>query len=309
MAEELLNRIARECGVADIVEALSGRLSPSDLQSLLLEVYRRRAARVTPADLLSRYEQDRFVRPSARDAREIATVEQLAWTLLPEGYDALELSPLCPLGTSSVVGTVDQNKVVSTVRTAEVVADSTNVLALECAVRRRGYLADPSTRAHPVGLAACQQQVRAQGLGPGQSAHFRLIALCAAGRDQGAFAFESDALVEHIAYFAALVSHLQPGWRLDVAVTDVAQRSSVLEQRVLGSLSERLIGASVRMDPGRLSGRGYYVDACYKLFAGPEGRPAIEIGDGGCTTWTRQLLSNQKERLVIGGLAVERLIA
>jgi hypothetical protein len=309
MAEELLNRIARECGVADIVDALSDRLSPTDLQSLLLEVYRKKAARIGPADLLSRYERDRFVHPSARGAEEITAFDQLAWSLLPEGYDALVLSPLCPLGTNSVVGTVDQNKVVSTVRTAEVVADSTNVLALECAVRRRSLLADPSTRSTPVRLATSQQQVRAQGLESGQTAHFRLLALNTAGRDEGSFAFESNALVEHIAYLAALVARVQPRWRLDVALTDLAGRPARVERQVLDPLAARLADATIRLDPDRASGRGYYVDACYKLFAVPEDGDALELGDGGCTTWTRQLLSNNKERLVIGGLGVERLIS
>src|ERR1700691_6485586 len=109
MTEEMLNRIARESGVADILDALSDRLSPTDLQSLLLEVSRRKAARIGPADLLSRFERARFARPSALGAEEVTAFDQLAWSLLPDGYDALLLSPLAPLGSSSVVGTVDQN--------------------------------------------------------------------------------------------------------------------------------------------------------------------------------------------------------
>jgi len=309
MTDEILNRIARESGVADIVHALSDRLSPTDLQSLLLEVYRTKAARISPAELLARYEHDRFVRPSALGAEAMSAFDQLAWSLLPADYDALGLSPLCPLGTSSVVGTVDQNKVVSAVRTGEVVADSTNVLALECALRRRALLSDPATRRTPVCLATSQEQVRAQGLGEGHTAHFRLLALCAANRDAGSFAFESSTLVEHITYLGALVGRVQPGWRLDVAVTDLAGRSEHLERQVLGPLTERLPGATVRSYPDRPSGRGYYVDACYKLFARREDGVSLELGDGGCTTWTRQLLSNDKERLVIGGLGVERLLA
>lgn len=308
MTDEILNRIARESGVADILDALN-RLSPTDLQSLLLEVYRTKAARISPSDLLARYERDRFVRPSALGADQISAFDQLAWSLLPDRYDAPALSPLCPLGTSSVVGTVDQNKIVSAVRTGEVVADSTNVLALECALRRRSLLADAATRRTPVCLATSQDQVRAQGLGEGQTAHFRLLALCAANRDGGSFAFESSALVEQVAYLASLVERVQPGWRVDVALTDLAGRSGHLERQVLDPLTERLPGTTVRLDPDRPSGRGYYVDACYKLFARREDGVALELGDGGCTTWTRQLLSNDKERLVIGGLGVERLIA
>jgi hypothetical protein len=94
-----------------------------------------------------------------------------------------------------------------------------------------------------------------------------------------------------------------------VTLTDLAGSSGHLERQVLEPLAERLPGATVRLDPDRPSGRGYYVDACYKLFARREDGVALELGDGGCTTWTRQLLSNDKERLVIGGLGVERLVA
>lgn len=40
--------------------------------------------------------------------------------------------------------------------------------------------------------------------------------------------------------------------------------------------------------------------ACYKVFVTDATGDEVECGDGGCTTWTRQLLSNNKERLVIG---------
>jgi hypothetical protein len=33
----------------------------------------------------------------------------------------------------------------------------------------------------------------------------------------------------------------------------------------------------------------------------------LELIDGGFTTWTQQLLSNRKKRLLISGLGVERL--
>ena len=45
-----------------------------------------------------------------------------------------------PLGTSSVMANVDRNWAVSTSRNTEVVSDATNVLALECAFRRKELL-------------------------------------------------------------------------------------------------------------------------------------------------------------------------
>ena len=54
-----------------------------------------------------------------------------------EQFEAVELSPLAPLGVCSVVGLASQNKIVSALRGTEVVSDPTNVLALECARRLR----------------------------------------------------------------------------------------------------------------------------------------------------------------------------
>src|SRR5437016_6092587 len=121
VSEGPLKRIVREAGVADLVDILAG-LAPTDLQSLMLEVSHRRAARISPADLLARFASSRFARPAAVEPTAVAAFEELAWSLLPNGYRALELSPVCPLGTNSVVATVNQNKVISTIRNTEVVA-------------------------------------------------------------------------------------------------------------------------------------------------------------------------------------------
>ncbi len=133
----LLERIQREAGIPNLLDVLVERLTPTDLQSLLLEVYRRRAAGIQPGQLLERYEHDRFARPSDLAPHVLAQFDSLAWSLLPEQYMALELSPVCALGTNATIATVDQNKVITTIRNSEVVADATNVLALECASRRR----------------------------------------------------------------------------------------------------------------------------------------------------------------------------
>jgi hypothetical protein len=309
MPDGLLERIVRESGVPDLVEVLAQRLAPTDLQSLMMEVYRRRSALVSPAELLERFGADRFSRPATTAPPEIAAFEQLAWSLLPEGYEPVELSPLCPLGTNSVIATVDQHKVVSTSRNNEVVADSTAVLALACALRRRHLLSDHVTRSQVVSLAASQRQVRAQDFGkPGSSAHFRLLGVASAGRDRGSLGFETDALVTQISFFVTMLDHHWPGRRTRVAVTDLCDRSDLWERQVLQVLSDRFSNLAVEMDASRQSGRGYYIDACYKVYVVDPAGDEVECGDGGCTGWTRHLLSNNKERLVIGGMGIERLL-
>lgn len=314
MNDGLIERIQREAGVPDLLEVLATRLAPTDLQSLLLEVHARRAGRVDARRLLEQYRTNRFVAPSPVDARLLVEVDRLAWGLLPDGYQPLELAPVCPLGTNSAVASVHQHKIVSTVRNTEVVADSTNVLALECAVRRQRLRQSRRERREPVLLAASHRLTRAQAFPGAHSwAHFRVLSLCAAGRDEGWLRFEARQLVEQIAFYAGLVrAATQLGRELGdirVAVTDFTggRLTALLEEQVLAPLAARVPGARGHMDPSRSAGRGYYEPCCFKLFATDATGEELELADGGVTAWMTRLLSDEKERLVISGLGVERL--
>jgi hypothetical protein len=316
MIEGQIARIERDAAVAHLLEVLTERIAPTDLQSLLLEVYSRLAAATTAKRLLEQYELNRFVAPSAADPRVLVEIDRLAWKLLPEGYVPLELAPLCPLGTNSTVASVSQNKVVSTVRNTEVVADSTNVLALECAMRRRRLRQVAGRRREPVLLAASHRLTRAQVFnGPRLTPHFRVVSLCAAGRDEGSFQFEATQLVEQIAFYVRLIREVaQLGCHLSeirVALTDFSEGrlTATLEDQVLHPLSERCPDARCHFDPTRSAGRGYYDRVCFKVLATERSHGELELADGGPTPWTRHLLSDQKERLVVSGLGVERLCA
>jgi len=49
----ILRRILKKTGDPGLFDALASGMSPSDLQSLLLEVYRKRIVSISPSDLLS----------------------------------------------------------------------------------------------------------------------------------------------------------------------------------------------------------------------------------------------------------------
>ena len=125
---KIVERIEQEAGVPGLVSVLAQRLTPTDLQSLLLEVYRLRSSQLLPSAILSNYKTNRFVRPSAVSVRQLLRWEQVAFSQLPQEFEALTLSPVCPLGTNSAVAAIDQNWAVATVRNTEVVSDSTNVI-------------------------------------------------------------------------------------------------------------------------------------------------------------------------------------
>jgi hypothetical protein len=257
MDDPMLERIAREVGVPDLVDVLAERLAPTDLQSVLLAVARRRAAAASPSDVLRRYREDRFARPSDLDPGGLDELERTAVSMLPDGFDRIELSPVCPLGTSSALAGVPQDWVVATIRSGEVVSDSTNVLALEAALRRR------AERARPVRLATTHRLLRAQPFDAPLTPHFRLLALCSAHR-RGA---EDELLAEHEAFYERFLSALdlgrveidrsprKPGYYAGATFGVSVSGAEVVEggfvdwtQRLLGDRKERLLVSGVGIE-------------------------------------------------------------
>jgi hypothetical protein len=239
---------------------------------------------------MQRWRQDRFVQPSTADPRELIKVQALLWDRLPDRFAGVELSPLAPLGTCSAVATVDQNKVVSTIRGTEVASDPTNELALEAAVRRRAGAAR-------VDLAACQRVVRAQAVeGPGLFAHFQLFALVSSARDTGSGRVEAEMLVDHLTFWQDVL-----GEQAQFSFTSFAQ--TAVRERIDDTVRPALWAPFVE-EPDRSKGSSYYAGTAIGIGCGDD-----ELGDGGFTRWTADLLGDAKERCLISCISTERLAA
>jgi hypothetical protein len=297
-----VERVWAEAG-GDARTSLERGLNPSDLNTLLMSVSRARASAVSPARLLQRWQNDRYVKAAASDPRRLWRVEHRLWDLLPDNFVAIDLSPVTPLGTCSAVAPVDQNLVISTTRGTEVISDPTNVLALEAATRRKQL---PTETVH---LAACHRVLRAQPFdGDGLFQHFRIFALVSSGRDRGSGSTEAAMLETHLRFWLHAITDLVPGTDLRVEFTGFD--SPVLRERFhdtvrahLEPLPER---ARLYEDPSRERARGYYRAGALRLAIGGQGRE-IEIGDGGFTDWTAQLMADNKERCLISCIGTERL--
>lgn len=220
------------------------------------------------------------------------------WRLLPADFVGLDLSPVTPLGSCSLLGKVDQNRVVSTVRSSEVVSDPTNVLAIEAAIRRRHSRS-------AVHLAACHRVLRGQKFdAPGASQHFKLFALVSSDRDSGAARTEARLLLSHLRMWQRVLAALGTvGGRVSVTVID----HTGVEERLADTILPALQGIEITEDPDRTSGIGYYRSAAFKITARSGTADEVELGDGGFTNWTAQLLADAKERCLISCIATERL--
>jgi hypothetical protein len=308
MAGDALSRILREHG-EDLLTTLSERLTPTDLQSLMMEVYRLRGTRQSPGALLEQHQENRFLRPSPMDPRTTMEYEALAFRLAGPMFEPIDLSPLAPLGTSSSVTTVSQNNVVSTARNTEVMADPTNAMALECAVRRRHYLRS-GRKKERVRLCCGQRVTRAQSIsGPKAWAHFRLFAAVSSGQDEGSYRFESEEVANHIGFHLEVLNAWPyRAYTIRVMVTNFD--GTALEEaqgRVIANIQDRFSDVTVQADSDRETGRTYYRGLCFQIHLTDAAGEEFFLVDGGVTDWTQQLLSNHKERFVISGMGTERL--
>src|SRR5689334_4628817 len=95
MSSTIANRIERESGLAGLVECLSSRLPPSDLRSLLMEVYRVRAEGVTEAGIRAQADRDALMAPSAVDARLFLSFDTVLFQAAAD-FAGIDLSPVSP---------------------------------------------------------------------------------------------------------------------------------------------------------------------------------------------------------------------
>jgi hypothetical protein len=274
-------------------EALARGLPRSRLWSLLLGVMDSRAAARALPDLTEQWERDRFVQPAYIDQRTMMEVDRHLLAAASD-FEAMELSPVAPLGVCSTMGPTSQNKVLSALRGTEVVSDPTNVLALECAGRLR------RDRTTVVRLATSHRCVRAQEIPKvrGFAAHFRIFCLASAGIERQDHAFIVDALSEHITIMLAALDRLQqhgfafPDRKVTVLAT--GERSGIADR-----IAARLSPTAVARAP--LEHR-YYGGLRYQIAAQSIEGAHIPLIDGGAFDWVAKLTSNRRAVFAASGL-------
>ena len=173
----------------------------------------------------------------------------------------------------------------------------------------------------PINFPACtgrlctsQRLVQAQTFsGAATFAHFRILALCTAGQDEGGRKFETGSLVEHIDFYIRLTQACRAeGYavnRIMVNLTAFDERwQAKLNTHVLEILATRYPTVDFAFDQTRETGRGYYYGAGFQVNMTDPSGEVYFIADGGFTDWTQQYLSNRKERLLISGFGSERFV-
>jgi hypothetical protein len=274
-----------------LFDRLARELSGSELTSALLDVMAARAGARTPADVLAQYRRDSFVSPAATDLRVQHAIDGHLLDAAV-GFDAIELSPVAPLGTCSTVAPTSQHRVLSALRSTEVVSDPTNVLALECATRLR------ANRGTAVHLATAMRVMRAQSIPklPGYAHHFRMFALASAGSEGVDHAFTVDTLALHVRTVLAGLARLEEhGYAFG------ARRLVVRCTPARAALAERIASRSPVPATIEPLEQAYYHGLRAMLHVtAPDGEDVF-LSDTGAFDWLAKLTANRRAVFVASG--------
>ncbi|MEM1120317.1 MAG: hypothetical protein AAGJ18_07690 [Bacteroidota bacterium] len=277
------------------------KLPSSELNSFLLELFHLKSQKINPVDLVKKFDNNRFVVPNDVDLIQLKTLEIECLKYAKEHeFEPVTLSPLTPLGTCSIVAKVHQNKVVSSLRGTEVVADATNVLALKIASEFK----ESGNKNSILRYATTHQHVRAQQFpNPDYSAHFTVLCLTSGGFDRGNFSFELDQLEAHLRLLYELIQQKFPSY--PIRIKFFAKKNTEPFRRLIQQ-KEQAIWLDKSIVWINDFDNEYYQNIQFKIGIQKQDQ-WIELADGGDVNWTQKLLGNQKHRLFISGIGLEFL--
>ena len=303
----IINRILQQQNADESLWDFLNRLPTSDFNSLMLRVLESRVQQLSPPEVLQAYQRNKMFQPPDLPSSSYQDMDLLLLKYLPDEFELIDLAPVAPLGSCSVFGAVHQDKVLSALRGAEVLADNTNLLAFESAVRRRKlWQHDPKTKT-TVDLANIHRLLRTQPLkDPKHTPHFRITSLTSAGRDMGNYEFEIAQLAKHINFYCRFLQEGLGLQHLKGNITLSPDLPSQWQKELLERVQQR-IPLNFEENPHREAINNYYQTACFQINV-LQADQEINIIDGGFTDWTQKLLNNRKERFIISAMGTELLI-
>ena len=276
-------------------EALLRTLNPIELRTILADVARSRASDQTPADLIKRWREDKLLEPNMLDPREALPITGKLWEVVPPEFVGVTLSQLTSLGSGIHLGGLGQNRVVTTMRGTEVLADPKHGLALEASRRRR----NGHSRVHLATHARCTHAWDHSE----ESSHELRFALVSSAPDGGGLSTEADLLDLHLDYWREIMGTVVPRGRIELTVWD-STLAGLIEAR--GTRDGVIVVDSASDE--RRPWRNPYTTAAFRFVVDGDGDEAHEIGDGGFVTWTQALTRNRKDRCLVSGVSVDAIV-
>jgi hypothetical protein len=309
MRPEIIRGIETKTGIPQLARLLTERLSGSELNSLLMEVFNKRAANTPPELLLQQYQANRFVQPAGTDMIELLSLELKTLRFLRGlSFHPLELSPAAVLGSCSALATVSQDKIISALRNTEIMADATNSLALHIAAIKKAEKSSPRAKDEVLRFCTVHRHLRTQELKSREhTQHFKIGCMVSSGRDTGSYRFECTHLQEHLLALHGMLDQLFGIKKIRITLR---KREGYPDpDRLLHTVADFLKKDNLFADlfiEDKPAGNNYYKGIQFKMVIEIQDRE-IEIADGGFVNWTQKLLGNEKERLLISGFGLQML--
>ncbi len=297
--KKIREKLEQKVGIPGLVDKIAANLSGSEINTFLLYLFKKRTQQITPSVLLKEYKQNRFSSPASVDPIKYKE-DEILWLKRASlhGFKPVLLSPVTPLGSSSVVGHVDQNNAISALRGSEVVSDATNVLALK--------IANEISNEKKVAIkkyCATHRHVRGQYYNnPAFSAHFGAFCLVSGGLNRSGHSFEVDLAKTHISlYLDMLLSFFaKEDLSIEMYLVDNTEKTSRQAEDEI-----KLICQDLELDfKAKKLTNQYYQIFQFKIFLNYQS-VKIDLADGGFVDWTQKMLANKKQRLFISGVGLE----
>lgn len=283
---------------AGLPEAWAEQLSQGDLTTLLLAVFQAQAQKQAPHELFRRFADNRFVQPSQTSPIELKRLElNLLERAQNAGFEPVELSPVAPLGSCSSYGKMHQNKVLSGLRSCEVVADPSNMLAL--LLTRRWQENKSSDILRLCTAHRCLRTVKHTQ--PQYLSHFGLFALASLVPHSQSHVLVAE-LERHLAWYAQLLRGAQLKQRYTLTTLHPAKLADALQS----AFDDWEIDAVKKLQSG--TGEYYWGGRILLDLRRLDCEAWLNLADCGIVDWPAQLSGHRHLKLVISGLGLERLL-
>ncbi|MEM9548431.1 MAG: hypothetical protein AAGA77_20775, partial [Bacteroidota bacterium] len=291
--QKIIQKIQAKFPDVTNVFTLLENLTQSELNSFLLELFRQKSEKTNPTEVLKKFNSNRFVAPSQIDPIQLKELE-IVWLKCAKAknFSPIVLSPVTTFGTSSSMGFVNQNKVITALRGTEVVSDATNVLALKIAHEFKNN----NDKDLILRYTATHRHIRGQYFSnPNFTAHFSIMCLVSGGYDKGNYKFEINQLEEHIELMYTLLKTKFDEHQL--AIKFLVKKNSEKFQSLLRNTSDAFWSTKDVEWVDDFDNK-YYQTIQFKIDLSVKDQ-TINIVDGGDVDWTQKLLNNRKHRLFI----------
>jgi len=303
---DITKRLLTQFGDMELIEKLSA-LPNADFNSLLLEIFQSRARGKTPTETVKAFQANRFSVPSALDPVAYHVLET-AFLSAAQKFDIkpVLLSPAAPFASSSVFGCVSQNNVVSAVRGTEIVSDPTNMLAIIIAEKLKHKKVENTT---PIHYCTTARVLRAQAFpNTGRHfAHFGIFCIVSSGKDSGSYGCERALMQKQLSFYKEL---LWDKYGANLSIVFRKRRGYPDADGFLDRMAELMKNVFPELHLSfdlEHEDSNYYKGIHYNIIMERNG-DKIEIGDGGFVDWMQKMTNNKRERCLISGISLDRLL-